>query len=142
MGTERSSTRWVWPDVSTRQGVADAAFVAGAMALVRALVVAAFALLPSSVAPVQGTTPWPFLDAALFLVIAIGIWKRSRTAAVAGLVLVLVEAAFDLFTPLSTFLRVAPLFVLAFVNAVRGTFSHAHMVRKAALMGGEDDPFL
>jgi hypothetical protein len=70
-------------------------------------------------------------DAALFAIIAFGIWKRSRVAAVAGLTLYLVERAymwsqFGIGNPV-----IALIFTCGFVNGVRGTFALARETSRA-----------
>ena len=74
---------------------------------------------------------WPPADVLLYAVIAIGLLKMSRVAAVAGLTLYTAERVFAWVA----YDRVAPMmiiFLLAFAIAVRGTFAHHALVRGAA----------
>jgi hypothetical protein len=75
---------------------------------------------------------WAFVDAALFGVIAWGIYWMSRVAAIAGLGLYILEQVASVATTDSKhgFGAITIIIILAFVNSVRGTFAY-HRLRKA-----------
>jgi hypothetical protein len=75
---------------------------------------------------------WGLVDAALFGIIAWGIYRMSRVAAVAGLVFYIVEQVIAIATSDTKkgFGIVAILMIMAFFNAVRGTFAY-HRLRKS-----------
>lgn len=78
---------------------------------------------------------WAFWDAGIFVAIAWGIHRMSRVAAVMGLVLYIVsQVVMRATTPEASAsgLWFAALFVLAFVNGVRGTFAY-HAIRQRQL---------
>ena len=116
--------RW-WPEIrdrDTARKTAHQAFWAAIAVIVVTLVFATVAVLGTSVA---GITPAAFLDAAIFGVIAIGIWRMSRVAAVAGLALFVLERLLMLPENHGTgSLIVGIAIALAFANGVRATFAY------------------
>ncbi len=108
-----------------------------------AILVAIFTAVVTVIFMTMGETPegfpeidaWAFWDVGLFVAVAWGIHKMSRIAAVAGLGLyvlgqVLIRISMPSIAPGG--LWVAGLFILGFVNGVRGTFAY-HRLRRAAL---------
>jgi len=128
---------WWWPDVSSaefaekavRQGMWAAIVVAGITALV-----AAYAA--GSGTKVGGfVDAWSFVDAVIFGAIAIGIYRKSRFAAVAGLIMFLLEKALQVQSGMSAgAMFMAVVFALCFAHAVRGTYS-LHRLRTQAPAG-------
>jgi uncharacterized membrane protein YjjP (DUF1212 family) len=80
-------------------------------------------------------TPWSFLDAGLFAVIAFGIWRMSRVAAVAGLALYLIEQAYMWASVGPKNPVMSLLFIMFLIGGVRGTVSFQKH-RKAARSAG------
>ncbi len=79
--------------------------------------------------PIDG---WALVDAAIFGIIAWGIYRMSRVAAVAGLVGYSLEKIYmqaTLGSKVGSGLFVAVIIILAFINAVRGTFAYHRMKR-------------
>jgi len=123
--TDRPS-RWrvFWPDVddmasakdASRQGMWGAIIVGGVTA-----VLAPFGFL--------GVDSWALCDAALFLAIAWGIYKVWRTAAVAGLLLFLLERVVMFTQTKQTGGLVALALLLAFGNGARGAFAYRRLLR-------------
>jgi hypothetical protein len=110
-----------------RQGAWAACFIAGIMSL--AALASFFGRLPEDF-PRDG---WALIDAAIFGLIAWGIYRMSRVAAVAGLVLYIIERiAMHIALGKSHIsgIFVTVLFLFAFINAVRGTFAY-HRMRNA-----------
>jgi hypothetical protein len=107
-----------------RQGTWAACFVAGLTALVA--VASLSGILPADF-PIKG---WALVDAALFGVIAWGIYRMSRVAAVAGLAVYILERIYmqsALGAKAGSGIVVTILIILAFINAVRGTFAYHRM---------------
>lgn len=78
--------------------------------------------------PVLGIGPLAFIDAGLFAIIAVGLWRMSRGAAVAGLVLFVAEKILGAIESGSfQGAHVAAVLILAFVHGVRGTFALARL---------------
>lgn len=118
--------RW-WPDVSdlnnaeraANEGAGAALFVAGVTAIVAALAL-------SLSKPIIGIDGWGLVDAAIFGAIALGTYRKYRSAAVCGLALFIVERVYMLATqpPNGGALVVGMFFLLGFINGVRGTFAY------------------
>ena len=113
---------------TARQVSRQAVWAAGLVAVITA----AFAAFSISQ---QGTLPdnfpkadaWAFWDAGFFAAIAWGIYKMSRVAAVAGLVLYVAEQILmrmDNPKASGSGIFLAVVIVLAFINGVRGTFAY------------------
>jgi nitrate reductase gamma subunit len=110
-----------------RQGTWAACFVTGIMSLVA--LASILGRLPEDF-PRNG---WALIDAAIFGLIAWGIYRMSRVAAVAGLVLYIIERiAMHIVMGKSRIsgIFITVLFLVMFINAVRGTFAY-HRMRNA-----------
>ena len=130
--SEQKKSNVFWPTVGTvddAKGATKAGFIA---AILVALITTAFAswALYSGGSVAGFIDPWAYVDAVLFGGIAFGIYKESRAAAVAGLLLYLVEKAFQIAsTGELQGAVVTVLFVLFFVSGIRGTFA-LHRLRR------------
>ena len=107
-----------WPSVDTAEGAALAAKQGFWAAVACAVVTAALALLS-----IMGFDSGALVDAALFAIIAWGLWKKSRAAAVCGLLLYVVERLYMWSTVGMQNPIVPVLLTLFFINGVRGTFA-------------------
>jgi len=91
---------------------------------------------------------WALIDAGLFLLIGIGIWKMSRAAAVVGLVLYFQETAWKWDKMGSTGFGAVQvlwtiLFIICYVQGVRGTFAYQALLnleKRSASVGGTRAP--
>ena len=107
-----------WPSVDTAEGAALAAKQGFWAVLICTVVTAAFALLS-----IMGFDPSALVDAALFAIIAWGLWNKSRFAAVSGLLLYVIERLY-MWSTVGIQNPVIPvLFTLFFISGVRGTFA-------------------
>ena len=116
--------KW-WPEIRDRETARKTARQAFWAAIVVIAVTLAFATLAALGTSVAGISPAAFVDAAIFGVIAIGIRRMSRVAAVAGLVLFVLERL--LMLPENHgmgSLIVGVAITLAFANGVRATFAY------------------
>lgn len=130
---QKAESRWkgLWPDVAdmesaraaSRQGMWAAILVAVVTGLV-----ASFGLL--------GVDAWAFVDVAVFGAIAFGIYRLSRFAAVAGLLLFIIERVTMFSQTMSSGGILAIVLLLAFGNGARGSFAY-HKLRKGSVDGGE-----
>jgi len=118
---------WFWPKITdeasakktAKQGMVAAIYVAASTSIV--------ALLKS-----KGFDDWSLIDAAIFAIIAYGIYKVSRTAAVVGFTLFLLSSRIFLWVRHGLggdivaimFSFIAILVTLAFINSMRGTFAY------------------
>lgn len=135
MSDEKKKAGFWWPDVSTLEQ-AKAAAVGGAMvACLVAMVTLGVTLYGIYDQPVLGITAWAFVDVVLFAIIALGIWRLSRAAAVAGLTLYLIEQFYMWATTGPKAPVMVILFTLFLFHAVRGTFAY-HKLSMSALESG------
>lgn len=124
----------LWPATDTLEHAHSTSrygmWAAGFVAVVTAIV-ATIALVSGSA--FAGIDAWAYLDAILFAAITFGIYKLSRFAAVAGLVLYVLESLYamaQLAGPRSGIvLRI--IITLAFIHAVRGTFAYRRLLASA-----------
>jgi len=143
--------RWYWPSVQTLQSAHKATRQAFWFALVVAVVTAIFTILDMVSAEFHDALaglvfgPWSLLDAALFGAIAIGLYRHSRFAAVAGLVLYVIEKVAMMSEgaipshQTSVYRWAMPiLFTLGFLGGVRGAFSYHRLKRAAAQEQGKE----
>lgn len=132
---ERKALNWFWPPVTdtqtareaSRQGLWAATWIAGVT-----IVFALLAALGYRSAEFDSAALW---DAGLFIIIGWGINKSSRVAAVAGLLLYLIERAYMWATVGPKSPGMAILFTLMFINSVRGTFAFHRLSRTQATPG-------
>ncbi len=111
----------LWPDTSHLDGATTAARSGHWAACIVAIATAGLALYSEFVRPLLIFDIWGLLDSFLFAVIAIGIWRMSRIAAIFGLTLYLGEQWYQWTTDGVGNIIVALLLTLMFVNGVRGT---------------------
>lgn len=119
----RKGLAWVWPvivDIRTSretslQGVWASAWIAG--------VTAFLALLSTVGVKLMDFDLGALIDAVLFMIIGWGIFKLSRTAALAGLCLYLLERIYMWATIGPKNPIIAIIISLMFINSVRGTFA-------------------
>ncbi len=72
------------------------------------------------------------IDASLFLIIALGIYRMSRVAAYAGLFLYIVEVAFQFyFTKKIGNIGIISMAIVMFINGIRGTVAYHRFKRKS-----------
>jgi hypothetical protein len=125
--TPKKNTNWYWPPVDTveaarntaKQGAIAAAIVSGITAL--------FAIL--SLVGVEIVSLWALVDAGLFALIAFGIYKMSRLAAVIGIALYLWGQLNQILATGNSNYILIILFTLYFIHAIRGTFAY-HKLKK------------
>ncbi len=111
-----------WPDVSDETGARTASHLAMWASFLIAGISTAIALL--------GAAPKAaLLDAALFALIGLGIRKMSRTAAVCGLLLYVLEQVYAVVERRAGFGVIAIIVTFLFVSSIRGTFGY-HRRRK------------
>jgi hypothetical protein len=125
MAEGKRKNAW-WPDVSTLEGARSARMYGVWAALFSAVVTAAFATysLMSGKVALDFIDASAFVDVAIFAAIAFGIYKGSRFAAVAGLVIFVGEKVYQWSvtgTASGVFLAVA--LVYCYVVAIRGTYA-------------------
>ena len=113
------SINWIWPkiaDLETAKGAARLGFWVAILGAVIATVFAVFKILDSNL--------WTLIDAAIFALIAWGINKMSRFAAMAGLTFYLIEQRNILLTFELQQLPLIAIFMLLYIHSIRGTFAY------------------
>jgi hypothetical protein len=124
-----NKTNWWWPDVSTVELAEEATKRGMWAAVVVSVLIAIIATIAASTGEIRvgnnSINAWVFADSAIFAAVAFGLYKRSRFAAVAGLVCFLIEKidqiASNAVNTGSMFSAIVIL--LCFVGAVRGTYA-------------------
>ncbi len=129
--TERPS-RWrnLWPDVSDPESARSASRQGMWAAVVVAVVTGVFAA-----AGALGLNAYAFIDVVMFLAIAWGIHRVSRVAAVAGLVLFVVERVAIFAQTRQTGGLLAIALLLAFGNGARGAIAFQRLRRESRPSG-------
>jgi hypothetical protein len=125
---------WFWPDVSDMGGAEDACRLAKWCAVAVAGLTAILALVSITGPSIAGLRPFAFVDAAIFAVIAFGLEKQSRVAAVAGFVLYLSERIYMVATT-GSILGAGALgivILIGFLNGIRGAFAIARLKASSA----------
>ena len=119
------SLGWIWPRISdkaTARNAIKGGFWAAIFIVVVDVAIGMYSLMSHE--KFDGHyDAWVLVDGALFGVIAWRMWKNSRPWAVVGLVLMGLEIVDKLQNATSTFGVITVLLLLAFINAVRGTFA-------------------
>jgi len=121
--------KWIWPVIfdvnsaekATKQGFWASIYCSGATIVL--IILAYYG------AQVGSYNLYALTDAFLFAVIGFGIWHKSRTAAVAGLLLYIIERADAWLTAGPKNPVMAIIITLLFIHSVRGTFSY-HKFKK------------
>lgn len=111
----------LWPDLKDRASARKEARSAAIAAWLVAGISTLFALLPF-LGVDTGVNLWAIIDAVLFIAIGYEIYKMSRVAAIAGLVLFIIEKLMAPPTGYSWLLAIA--LISAFITGVRATFAY------------------
>jgi hypothetical protein len=116
----------LWPSVETSESARAAVRQAFWAAVICSIVTICFVVLNLFAPPADPRLqfePDVLLDATLFAIIAFGIWKESRVAAVCGLALYLIERLYA-WTLVGFENPIVPVILTCgFISGVRGTFA-------------------
>jgi hypothetical protein len=123
---------WYWEDVSGVSGAEKAINGGFWAALFVAVVTSLFVGLSFAGISLLGIGPAALLDAGIFAVIAIGIKRKSRFAAVAGLILYIIERVYMFQRGGTGGMVMGIVFTLLFLNAVRGAFAYHRLTEGQA----------
>lgn len=121
--------QWIWPSVVDIASAEKAAKQGAWAAVICAVITSVAAFIGHLNSNFYGFDAWAFLDAGLFAIVAFGIFKLSRVAAVFGLFLYSLERAvmWAEHGPKNPVL--ALIFILFFISSVRGTMEY-HKFKK------------
>ena len=115
---------WFWPKVSDRKNAQFAINEAFCVAVVLAVITAIFATVEVLPDGTEGLDAEAFGSALIFAGVGFGIYRRSRIAAISGLVLYLAGRGYA-WAKVGPNLGVIPVFIaLAFLHGVRGTIAY------------------
>jgi hypothetical protein len=142
---------WFWPDVRTLEGIGLAfkiAFWVAIMCSAFTTLIVLMSISNAAFSQLMQINAWAFLDVALWLLVAFGLWKKTPTGAWGALVLYLAETLWRVGNgPTVTTAQWVwfALFTLAFVNAVRASMSQNRMAKEAqaaptAVQAGDSGP--
>ncbi len=141
MAKSKLQETW-WPSIHDGQTARKVARQAFWAAIIVVVITAVFAALAMAGSPLGGITAGAFVDAAIFGLVAVGIWRMSRIAAVAGLAIFALEKVLmfqSLQRPGNLLVAIALLF--AFANGVRATFAY-HKLLVAEPTANEPTPLV
>jgi hypothetical protein len=133
--SDTKKDNFYWPDVSTLEAAKSATKGAMFVAIFVATVTAAFALYGMYNDPILGIDGWAFVDSFTFILIAFGLWKLSRFAAVFGVLFYILEQV-DMWLTNPSVPILAVIFTLVLIGGVRGTFSY-HKLKSQAVKVSE-----
>lgn len=142
MSKNKESKNWIWPSVSTLESAKEATRQAFWGAMICGI--ATFVVVILAKMEVEGFLKFnlnlsALIDSFLFLIIALGLWKNSRIASVSGLALYLLERVDMWFRYGPTNPIISMLFIMAFINGIRGTFSYHKLLNPLPDKAGADD---
>jgi hypothetical protein len=124
---------WIWPTITdtisakkaSKQGFVACAFCAGATLLF--VILSMFDINP------YDFDIWSLSDVVLFIVIGWGIYKMNRFAAMAGLVLYIVERVFAWFEHSPKGYVMTIIFTVMFISSIRGVFAYHRYQKEPSL---------
>jgi hypothetical protein len=127
-----------WAKIEDMKSAQDAALGAAGIALFCTIVSGVLAVLSIIYdKPILGINGWSPVDATLFAVCAWRIWKMSRSWAIVGLLLYLLEVVWRVQNGIKAAgIIVSIIFTLAFVGGVRGTFAFHRYSKEAMANSG------
>jgi hypothetical protein len=132
---------WLWPDVGIRReaqyAINDGFWAAVFIAAVSAIA-AGFVIAGDSDATLALNV---YVGAALYVAIAVGIRLRSRTAAIAGLVLFTADRIYSTVTFGPHFLWQTLFLIAALLHGVRGTIGYHKLPPKPVGMPSIEESF-
>jgi hypothetical protein len=116
---------WYWKQILDKETAQDATKAAVGISYFIAALTGLLAMLSLVYQkPIFGLNAWSFVDAGLFVVIGWRIRKMSRAWAVVGIALYVLEAVFSLANRAGGIGVLTIVFILMYVNALRGTFAY------------------
>jgi len=142
VNTATKSNNFFWPkitDLPSATAASDLGFWAAVAVATITTVFATIALVANTY--ILAIDAWAYFDAVLFALIAWRIRRRSGAFAVAGLCLFIFEKLIQFSQPevASSGAVMALLFLLFFINGVRGTFAFHRYSREEAPAGVAQD---
>ncbi len=131
---QKQARSGLWPAVDTPERARAVARQAGWVALIVAgltVIVVTISLQSEDVAKALHANAYGYVDAFLFLLIAVGLFRLSRVAAIAGLLLYFAESAAVIGQASAANIVIKCFIILAFNSGVRATLAY-HRLTSAA----------
>ena len=128
----RSKSDWLWPKITGLESAKRAARQGVWAAMITVVTTSVVVVLAHAGFPIADLGVEALVDAALFLIVAWGIHKMSRTAAVGGLSLYLLEQIYMWSQDGPRGLPLVGILALMYINAIRGTFQY-HKILESRL---------
>lgn len=122
--SKSDASDWFWPKITGLESAKRAARQGVWAAMITVVVTSVFVILAHAGVQVFDIGTEALVDAALFLIIAWGIHRMSRTAAVGGLGLYLLEQIHMWSTQGPKGLPLVAILALMYINAIRGAFQY------------------
>lgn len=117
-----------WPDIRNRESARKVGMQGCWAALISAALTALFAIASYlGFVVIAGIDMYAIIDSILLSLLAIGIWRMSRSAAVIGLLYFVVSKIFLISQIGINNPILLVIFILFFVNGVRGTFAYQRL---------------
>lgn len=133
MVQRNAAKEWVWPSLLDVESASKATWQGFYAATFVAIATAAGALAGHfGYFERYGVDLTGLADSAIFAVIAFGISKYSRVAAVSGLVFYLIEKAVLILSYDQKVGGLTLIIILAFINSIRGAFQRKKLLLQAA----------
>jgi hypothetical protein len=133
---ENNLKNWIWPPVDNIESAKQAARQGFWASLVIIGITIIFILLSLSGNKILDVDLWALTDAAIFALIAFGISRFSRSAAVAGLIVYLLEKIYIWISHgILGNIIIVIILTLAFVNSIRGTFAYHRLLKERGTGG-------
>jgi hypothetical protein len=129
---------WYWKQISDQDTAEDATKAAVGVSYFVAAVTGLLGVLSLAYRqPIFGLDGWSLVDAGLFVVVGWRIRKMSRAWAVGGILLYTLEIVDSLVEGRGGIGVLTIVFILTYVNALRGTFAYHRYAREVREKPGE-----
>lgn len=120
----KSTKNFWWPEITDLESAKKVAYYGVWAALINAGLTTLFVILSFFGVNLFNTNALTLIDVAIFLIIAFGIYKLNRIAAVAGLLFYLFEIVVTILTVGSSIGILGVVLLFLYINSIRGTFAY------------------
>ena len=130
---------WIWPEIDDLDTAKRVSHSAAACAFFIAFVTGVVVYLQTTgrLKLFAGIGAEAYVDAGLFFLIGVGLLRKSRIAAVTGLIVYIAEQFYMMKSGMGRASFVMVVFILAFANAIRATFSYHEFKREEETRAAE-----
>lgn len=114
---------WIWPETDDVESARKAAKQGMYASFIIAVFLFILLLVNTPELSLQNVDPYSVVDILIYILIGWRIGKMSKTAAVLGLIVYLISQVYIVAEMGFSYSFIKILFILMFVNAIRGTFT-------------------